>query len=277
MASPDDASAQGWRKLPDELRLQIVRLALPSGKTYYGQYFNKGLCLPLVSHWSKQLFQTPDSRTPGHVENLEVYSKSLLPLLANPDTARFVQEAFYSQNIFDLCNMIKASLPPQSVLHFVRHVKLHQNYFGGWENIVNKVASGTTDLSNLHLVEIELDFWDESRSFLEVVPGLSFLTRALRVSYAHYRISISDAEPLDPLEEQLLAKFSIAWDGKQVHERWERSAHELGLSQGHILHYELWPERYSTRDYQRWTKRSGGSRLRDCTVARSWRLLQEMD
>jgi hypothetical protein len=90
---------------------------------------------------------------------------------------------------------------PRTEFTIVRHVKLHQNYFREWEKIVNKVASGTTGLSNLHLIDIELDSWDESRSFLEVVPGMSFRTRELRVSYAHYRISISDAEPLDPLEE----------------------------------------------------------------------------
>jgi hypothetical protein len=104
--TPPDAFVLGWRKLPDELKLEIVRHALPSGITFVHSFFKKETVPVLVSKRdyvqrvsstgsSQDVLLMPyDAASVRALQHADVFEQSLLPLLACPDTANVVDEAF---------------------------------------------------------------------------------------------------------------------------------------------------------------------------------------
>jgi hypothetical protein len=177
----------GWGKLPDELKLEIVRHALPRDETVSGRFFNKKLNKIDRARFTTRKFPVSDASIASELELLEQYDTTFLSLLACPETAKFVHEAFYTQNVMRLTHPSTPMLPPPSVRGFVRNVKLYADTSTSWWYTVTMVANGEAGFSNMSVVEIELDARPEWRYRLNRVLELSFHTRELQVSFWHGR------------------------------------------------------------------------------------------
>jgi hypothetical protein len=157
MSTSADAFVQGWGKLPDELKLDIVRYTLRATRP--------SLVISLTRNLTKLIVldsRPANSRFPMHpsiaseLELLEAYDSTFLSLLVCSETAIFVHEAFYTQNTMRLTHPRTPMLPPPSVQGFVRHVKLYADTSISWWNTIIMVANGGTGFLNLHVVEVEL-------------------------------------------------------------------------------------------------------------------------
>ena len=119
------------------------------------------------------------------------------------------------------------------------------------------VPNGGIGFLNLHVVEVELNAGWYWRSAIDRVQNLSFHTLEQRVSFWHGHGLREDLTPVDPLEEQLLAKFSIASNGRHMDKCWERYSYEI---QGKNGHYYSWLERtrlhHEPRIHQRMTRKT---------------------
>jgi hypothetical protein len=160
ISTPTDAFVQGWRKLPDELKLEIIRHALPSGMPFNANFFKGELPQSIKNIIESRLQRYPHDSTVARIVHLDVFRRSLIPLLACPETASFVDEALYTQNSFNLC--VSPLLPSPAILGFIRHVHMYATVPGewglsGWWDVLMKIADGSLGLSNLHVVEIEID------------------------------------------------------------------------------------------------------------------------
>jgi hypothetical protein len=124
ISTPTDAFVQAWRKLPDELKLEIIRHALPSGMPFNVNLFKGELPQSIKNIIESRLQRYPHDSTVACIVHLDVFRRSLIPLLACPETASFVDEALYTQNSFNLC-LPAASIPSNPRLHspcsHVRH------------------------------------------------------------------------------------------------------------------------------------------------------------
>lgn len=83
----------GWMKLSDELRLEIIRLALPVDQHILLYQFDRNR---RRKDWAKNWQKMMNVTERFHQESLFIFDREVLPLVACPATAAFALEAFWT-------------------------------------------------------------------------------------------------------------------------------------------------------------------------------------
>jgi len=112
----------GWRKLPDEVKLRVVSLALPSGVALVADVF-----VPSLQHQFPPCFR---SRKSYPAKDFKMFEKEVLPLLACPEVACMAYECFYKQNQVCMRSEMWSGafyFPPTKLSPFVRHLFMQIN------------------------------------------------------------------------------------------------------------------------------------------------------
>jgi hypothetical protein len=127
------------------------------------------------------------------LQYVDVFEQSLLPRLACSDTAKFVDEAFYTQNAFGPPRVLRHYLlPPPAARSCIRHIKLSLCFCIRLD-FISKITDERFGFSTLHMFELDvgsMKSWT-SRSRLNTLnahsfEGLQFRTRELQVSNRHF-------------------------------------------------------------------------------------------
>jgi len=87
-----DLFLEGWRSLPDELKLHVLSFALPSSIMIHGQIFNK-------VHIQHVLHGGLSHLSHAHAPRL---NSIVLLFLATAEMSQLATEVFYKQNTVDL-------------------------------------------------------------------------------------------------------------------------------------------------------------------------------
>ena len=124
---------QGWNKLPVELKLGIIRYAVPSSETLTRVQF--------------------DRHHHGMMRKGSNFATEVMPLLACPPIAQIAMEAFYTQNTINLRRQM-FFLPPQRFDTFLRHIKTSVALEVWNFRAMAGFFAGGVRLSNLHTFEI---------------------------------------------------------------------------------------------------------------------------
>jgi hypothetical protein len=217
--------AANWRKLPDELKLKVLRHALPSNKTFSELAFKK-----------RKRRSTPEQG---------IIRRDVLPLLACPEIADLALEVFYVQNTFrimfaaDYSALCHAPLcPPPSVRKHVRRVNVIIHACAdAFEALRAALASGGgLGFPNLHYVELTINgTFSCTESAVEIYQSVSTVlisTRMLKVTY--YRCSFDYVWHLTGeawveqhrlemfLEKVVMGKVEMVNRDKKAREKWLR-------------------------------------------------------
>jgi hypothetical protein len=160
-----------WRKLPDELKLNVLRYALPINATFSASDFQKPRRKP-----------NPDQPT---------FQYSVLPLLASPELAGLALEVFYTQNTFRITfdADYHALCPPRSVCEHVHRIHIViQACAEAFEALCAGLAGGGgLDFANLLHAELEIDgAFSRDESVLKIYKLVSTVivpTRMLKPTY----------------------------------------------------------------------------------------------
>jgi hypothetical protein len=200
---------KGWRSLPDELKLQILALALPADHTYREMTFRSGTSYSLGAP-TQQL------------------DDLVYPLLSIPEVQGLVLEAWYTQNTFSFRDKgdgfhknASFDLPPAHMRPYVRSMQLKINKNGDIGlRLLTAIVDGSLGFKNMHDIEITFDCYKsrEFTAYLKAMPVLEFPTRSLKVKYRHdvYNGPIEGfgyGTEVDLTEMPLLEKFSTG-DGR---------------------------------------------------------------
>jgi hypothetical protein len=118
----------GWQKLPNELKLIILRYALPSGETFGWLSFNKTQLHQTYSQYTNGC-KTPSTSLIARMAEVRRCETNVLPLMACPVIGALIPEAFYTQNVFKILILpgevsSEVVLPPVLVGKAMRHVKI---------------------------------------------------------------------------------------------------------------------------------------------------------
>lgn len=259
MAEPT-AFLRGWTKLADELKLEIIRHALPANEIMsYIQFHPKH---------REDTVQTMSNMGGGREEVPKewfLFDGEVLPLLACPPIALLAREAFYTQNTFTVggnsswFSMREGESFVGPLASKVRpHVRRTVLKLSPYARNIEAFAKIASWYPNLHECHIDFDCWhllrEEGRaSFREFVTQMGpieLTTRKLVLQYradpGYYKPSETGMSPHAELEELFMSKITIAVpEGKDRTESWERFTFEpmrysivLGKT---IQHFEAWP------------------------------------
>ncbi|KAI4932600.1 hypothetical protein J4E85_002998 [Alternaria conjuncta] len=214
--------------LPDELKLQILRLALPSGKK-------------IGSPWACLTY-----RSNMHVDSV-CYKDCWLNLVrALPEMAGLIYEVFYGQNIIwmpEFCTTLDRSYPPRPINMFVRHLEIELVLAVKNLDYLRRLGNGDLGFPDLRSISITinghgspmlggtakgndmLDILDdeddftpavkEMRQHLEAIEPIIFHTCKLEITYKHAWFivklpGVPHFQISDPMEDLLLQKITIA-------------------------------------------------------------------
>jgi hypothetical protein len=137
----------GWRKLPDELKLTILRHALPSREEFGSLSFNKAevyLECRLLYDCGEDYFS--DASLPR-------FQTNVMPLLVCPEIRHLASEAFYAQNTMRLGGVL---YPRPSVWAFVRRVHLTLPNRSRDCAMLEILANATSRVENLHTIDLDI-------------------------------------------------------------------------------------------------------------------------
>jgi hypothetical protein len=237
-----------WRKLPDELKVYILKYLVPTGGHYSAQDFVK---------WTDMsLFQ-------------EVWNM-VMPLLSLPEIFDLVVELFWGQNTMCIherrAHKPKRSTvlyPPHYSWVYIRRLRLSLGDGAldeGALHDVARTARGFTHLCHLTLIINDTKY---SRGFafgtLPLPPTVTFSTRRLEVEYHHTNvfyndISIGPLSQCDPVEEPLLNSLSLAGaGGADVMETWIRYQWAGCIGEGEqveVWHSGYWRKRMTRKIFE---------------------------
>jgi len=248
--------------LPDELKLQILRLALPNR-----QKFRRSCHCRIRESYTH--------------DGLACYKDCWLNLVrAIPGMAGMIYEVFYGQNTMVVCNpfaMENRAFPPHSINMFVRHLHINITLTLKSLNYISRLANGDMGFPDLRSVEIDidgrvlpylrssveatetLDLTDDENEFppaieemrhsLKAMAPMLFHTQKLKITYKHAWLTVTDpvliwirTQVCDPVEELLLQKIAIAEaqnsDAKLC--RYYRSGESPESEKEYV---DTWPER----------------------------------
>jgi hypothetical protein len=198
------------RKLPDELKVEILQYALPCGETFTSLLFDQ-------SHLDDKYLRLKQNRMKLPLNSqlqfkaLRMFQVDVFPLLACPEVRHLVPEVFYGQNTMNLTTAPRHfSYPRSSVGTHVRSVALDMQVTA--ENLLclEKLATGVCGLPNLHTVD------------LKAVTTIYLQTKLLRIKYVHRLFRHYTKRLPDPDDMDVLAMFSVESRGKEVKSRVER-------------------------------------------------------
>jgi len=235
---------RGWDKLPDELKLAVLRHALQHDRPLRARSF--------VQHKRYELSTSESIWDAAHLGiELELepepessyFKTTVLPFLACPTIAQLAHEAFCTQNRFMLEPHINL-LPPLSARNLIRHMELDVKATVSEIDWLLQVAATSHSFTNLHLIEITVrgsfrDMPETISTMLSKHSPIGFKTKRLVIRYRH---DCSGApwpiRLLDSLEMDYMSAFSVvAYEGRKPQERLERRERKDGtvrlLEEGH--------------------------------------------
>jgi hypothetical protein len=257
MSTATTSFLNGWRTLPDELKLEILRYALPCDETFKSLQF------------SKAKIEERQDKSPNRplARWVWMFQSEVVPLLTCSETRDLAPEAFYSQNTMELDQFAWMPLQysPPSIRPHIRSIKMNV-MFHNKNGIarLEKLATISHNLPNLRSIEVEVKGNDSKVEALASFQEMAFNTKQLRVLYRHHRQNphASIPEPTDPCEMALLSLLTVLPRGKDVQQRLERLSYPdydpIGFRswtdrQGQLV--EEWPERQPGKQSDRMTRK----------------------
>ena len=272
MTTESDSFFRGFRSLPGELKLLILRYTVhtPTAVTacaWLDKCDLHYLCYP-QDCFDRNLFQY---RT---LETRRLLKKTVMPLLSVPEIKPLVLEVFYGVNrTVLLSNNTPSSnrnicyCPPPVVKPFVRRLEINLDYNKPHHlRLLRDISDGST-FPNLHYLTVNLDpeslFFDdpeaddEPRSYFEAyfqrLGPIHFPTRHLTIISVTFGSSDVDIEAMESLyceqldlkangtREERWQRFCI-FDDKDIDERSqyviERSKFVTGVAYAGVYQYQ---------------------------------------
>jgi hypothetical protein len=224
-----DDFLRGWLKLPDELQLDVLRYALPSGEFLTRALFRR----------KRDIERPRGSRVPtGSLNSPTIFDTEVLPLLACPVISHLVHDAFYSHNALCVGMFHRIVQPPRSALPFVRRINLQVDPSVGTLQILAKKATrgfGFPDLQSVHIRFLNHEIYRkaERNTFVDYVQDMDpihFKTKELSLELPDGRRSITVqlcSQTGAFIEGLIMDKMTILTaDNKAASERWERFTYD---------------------------------------------------
>jgi hypothetical protein len=210
----------GWRKLPDELKLTILRHVLPSGEEFGSLSFNKAE----MYFECQLLFDCGEDSFPD--ASLPRFQTDVFPLLACPETRHLVPEAFYTQNTMRLHGSL---YPRPSFWVFVRRVHLSLLDYPKDCARLEILANATSRVEHLHRIDLDI----ARGHSLGRMRRIEFNATQVNIKYTHWLVGkrviseydwvYDDSDTVyDGFDKVLLAKLTLAPKGGKVNKRIER-------------------------------------------------------
>lgn len=204
----------GWNRLPDELKLEVLGLARrlgEAGPALQSRYFDRVKLPPFDA------ILRPTS-----------FDVAVLPFLTCPPISKLAFEALYANNIVGFVSH-EGRLPPLRARKHIRRAKM--SILGTVVSIkcLTIIAQATSSFANLPTFDLDIrgfvqDGESNIRQLLERHAPISIKGKKLTITY-HPKIQRSGIHMLDTLEMVLLPAVSfVAPTGGQVHETWKRWA-----------------------------------------------------
>jgi hypothetical protein len=204
----------GWQKLPNELKLIILRYALPSGETFGWLSFNKTQLHQTYSQYTNGC-KTPSTSLIACMVEVRRCETNVLPLMACPVIGALIPEAFYTQNVFKILILpgevsSEVVLPPVLVGKAMRHVKIGVQCPLYGLHTLKLLATCARRLLNLHTLVVEITGSDATTEELETVEPIQFSAKEMCVTYKHSTAAAGQEWILDPNEMRVLEKLIVA-------------------------------------------------------------------
>lgn len=249
----------GWRTLPEELKLHILSLVVAPERSKRGllSYHH----IDEARYWNQHPFRG-------------VFAS----LLSFPEIKPLVFEAFYTQNSFFLdysstdYDIVHGNaymyLPSRRVQKFVRRINIRFSLLSRERlELLEKIASGTSRLENLVSLDIHLptpvrtwfsaiDYDDcilarKFRNYLRCIDDIWFESKCLRITYEHYPTYTS----VDKYETWLLDKLTLHPLMGPRETTWTRfiGVHDESGAQERIQEVDSWSTANTIRHNTRWT------------------------
>jgi hypothetical protein len=223
--SIDPFFLRGFRSLPDELKLMVLKHAVRTDIAIVSYLFLDDDFLLDVPEWR---------------DVKDLLRNTVFPLLSIPKLKGFVKEVFYGENLMLIARQGNRPrveekgvirYPPPSVAPLVRHIRwLTVNSKDISLNLqklvlVSRLADGTLGFKDLKSVSINNNKIpdgdrDAFRKQLQALGKIKFPTRLLRIESVIY---LDDDATVDDLELPLLETIDLQGDGPRE-ECWQRLA-----------------------------------------------------
>ncbi|KAF1842993.1 uncharacterized protein K460DRAFT_367913 [Cucurbitaria berberidis CBS 394.84] len=225
MAETTTPFLTGWNRLPDELKLQILKETVPRD-TYFASSFKKE-----IPHWRHR-----------HVRGSW---RTMLPLLSIPQIKGLALEAFYSQNEMGIMNNELRSYnseersviyyPPRNMRDYITKLYIRSCPSVRTLELLINLGSGSTGMNHLRSVTVVINgslHWGtrspERAGFLQIlatIDKIEFRARTLMLRYLHDSNILKkkmDDMVTDDLDMLILEKFSLQGRQDKVEEVWTR-------------------------------------------------------
>lgn len=187
---------QCWQKLAEEIKLQIIRLALPSNLEFGAVDFDDqeeseewhfrpampdGIELSLEDHGKKDVRGSRD-----------LFNTHVLPFLACPTISHLATEAFYTQNTirFRVEKDLSIRLPPHPLRKYVRTLAGEVSHRPGELDALARVARDETGFSRLQVVNLTVandedknEEWVAFHEALKAIQPIHFRAKKLILTY----------------------------------------------------------------------------------------------
>jgi hypothetical protein len=210
----------GWKKLPDELRLSIVRHALPSDKT--------------ISYTDVPELMIQDS-----TGDRQQFMEEFIVLLYCPATSALAVEALYSQNTVSITCKDHMRLPPEAVRRFIRRVQIQMLLtrpgLDGFATFCSEQAT-FSGLCRVDLTITQQEKRGERTAITELVEGLDPLfiqAKEVHIQFRQYwrKETPDSSDENNELEALVMDKFAVA--GTIVEQHFTRFHTKWKDEQGH--------------------------------------------
>lgn len=237
---PQDFS-DGWRKLPDELKLMILAYALPHGLVCISTYFDR---YQMDQECGKVLGLDPPAIPLKTQPNdyMGSFEANVLPLLACPEIRCLVYEVFYGQNTMKLHRIYASdvSFPPRSIGIFVHSVQLHVTVGAEGYTVLEKLANGGLGMQNLRSLDINIGI-HRNKDAVSVLPNnMQFRTQRLQVTFKPFYCGSPAGREKNDFNDVMMSCFGTLLRAGNVNEQIERSyIHFLGRQE--TLFVDVWP------------------------------------
>lgn len=231
----------GWRKLPDELKVEILGYALPSG-----DYL-------LPNPFRRELYRRDSVCLRNHVR----------PILACPEIAALGLEVLYKQNVLFFDNIYKEEpllLPPKPLRKHVHcwYAQLNIEQVGSSNfNMLATNQAGFPAMKSITLFiqgirsqDQELtDITASTRLRLSDMDTIRFNTKELKITYNTWHDERGSEE--DDLDDMLPGLFTIAGNRECVKQVCERRCHTVENEVPEAKVVERWPATLDPNEYAR--------------------------
>lgn len=232
----------GWRKLPDELKLMVLGYALPHNLDFTSFSFSKTRA---AREYRKHM-----SSTQGRISNrsrfydgMQIFQTDVFPLLACGEIRHLVFEAFYNRirMVFFGNPLSRSRFPPSSVSGFVRLVLIPIKPSSEQYADLEKLANGALCMQNLKDLKIHISFERKNLANSALPKKMQSRTQRLEVMLKReYRKRWTERISED-FEKVTLSSFDIVSGRRDVSERTERS-YFCPIGSRDLVFVDTWPK-----------------------------------